>query len=142
MTAIAQPAINTFLKLGNGASPETYTTVANVGDITGPGIAATVVDVTSHSNPDPWRRKITTLLDAGQVQFKLYFIPDDQGHKSLLTVFTTRALRDWQLEFPDPTPTIWPFQAFLTKFSTTEMVAGVIEATCVLDIVGPIQFPA
>jgi len=47
-TPIALPAINTFLKLGDQASPENFNTIANVGDITGPGLVAAVVDVTSH----------------------------------------------------------------------------------------------
>src|SRR5271166_2024974 len=61
-TIVAQPAINTFLQLGNGQSPETFTTVANVGTITGPGLSLNVVDVTSHSTGVPWRQKIGTLL--------------------------------------------------------------------------------
>lgn len=142
-TPIALPAINTFLKLGDQGSPENFNTIANVGDITGPGLAAAVVDVTSHSNPDPWRRKITTLLDAGQLSFKLYFIPGDTGHKQLLTVFTGRELRDYQMEFPEAVsyPT-WSFSAYISKFSITATVAGVIEASCTFDIVGPPTFPA
>src|ERR1035438_2610657 len=127
-TAIAQPAINTLLQLGNGASPEVYATVANVGSITGPGMSAQVVDVTSHSSGTPWREKITTLLDNGDLTFDVYFIPSDAGHKLLLSTFTGRLFSYFQIQFPDPGHTQWQFTGYISKFSTTEPVDNVIKA--------------
>lgn len=148
-TAIAQPAINTLLKMGNAGSPESYTLIANVGDITGPGFAGTIVDVTSHSTSVPWREKVTTLLDGGQVPFKLYFIPNDSGHKQLLAVFYNRGALgqaagvppQWSLTYPDPSATTVYFTGFISKFSITATVAGVLEAAVTIDVTGEPIYP-
>lgn len=139
-TAIAQPSINTLLKLGNGASPQVYQVVANVGDITGPGYAGAVVDVTSHSTSVPWRQKIVTLLDAGQISCKLYFIPGDLGHQTLFNQFTQRTLQGYQLSYPDTNHSTVTFNAYISKFSITATVAGVIEAAVTFDVVSEPSF--
>jgi len=142
MTPIAQPAINTLIQWADNNSPPNYNTVANVGDITGLGMSAAVVDVTSHSTSIPWREKITTLLDAGQLSFKLYFIPMDSGHKQLLSFFTTRTLVNWRITFPDQDATKYSFSAYVSKFTMSEPVAGVMEAAVTFDTVGQPNFAA
>src|SRR5271170_1549297 len=130
ITAPANPAINTFLQLGNGQSPETFNTVANVGTINGPTMSLNVVDVTSHSTGVPWREKIGTLLDQGDLTFDLYFIPNDAGHQALLAQFVSRQTADWQLSFPtSPSRTVWGLHGFISKFSTSEPVDNVIKAS-------------
>jgi predicted secreted protein len=129
VTPAAQPAINTFLQLGNGASPEVFTTVANVSSITGPGLSLNVVDVTSHSTAVPWRQKIGILLDQGDLTFDCYFIPNDAGHQALMAQFVTRNTTDWQLSFPTtPTRTVWGLHGFISKFSMSEPVDNVVKA--------------
>lgn len=141
--AQAQPAINTLFKIANEGSPLTFNVVANVGDLTGPTMSGAVVDVTSHSTGNPWRQKIVTLLDNGDITLPLFFIPSSpgsdgqantpEGHNGtngLLSVFTQRQLREYALTFPDAAATTWYFQGYITKFSMTAKVAGVLEATC------------
>jgi len=140
ISAIAQPSINTYLYIGDGASPEGFTLVANVGDITGPGFSAAIVDVTSHSNPTPWREKITTLLDAGQVSFKLYFIPGDTGHQKLMKTFINRTFNDYKIVYPDPAHSTMLFSAYTGKFAITTTVAGVMEAAVTFEVVGQPTF--
>ncbi len=146
-TPAALPAINTLLKLGNGASPEVFTTIANVSSITGLQLSANVVDVTSHSTSVPWRQKITTLLDAGDLTFDLFFIPSDTGHQQLLTIFqekngTTDGLRDYQLWFPDGVPTKYQFAAYISKFSLSEAVDNVVRAAVTFTATGKPNFSA
>lgn len=140
--AQAQPAINTLFKIANLGSPQTFNVIANVGDLTGPTMSGAVVDVTSHSNLNPWRSKIVTLLDNGDITLPLYFIPSSsgsdgqastpEGHNGtngLLSVFTQRQLREYSVTFPDAAATTWYMQGYITKFSMTAKVAGVLEAT-------------
>lgn len=143
MANIAVAAINTFLKRGNAASPETFATVAQVRSITGPGISGNVVDITTHSATDPWRTKIVTLLDAGTVAFDISFIPTDATHShtsGLLADFEARTLRNWQLVFPDLTATTWAFTGYVTKFSNSEPVDGVLTASIEITITGKPTF--
>lgn len=131
MAAAAQPAINTLFKLGSAGCPQTFTAIANIGDMTGPGMSATVVDVTSHSTGSPWRQKIVTLLDNGDITLPLFFLPADSGHDAstgLLSVFTSRTLREYSLTFPDAAATTWYFQGFVSKFNMKAAVSGVLTA--------------
>lgn len=136
--APAQPAINTLLKIASAGSPQVFQVIANMNDITGPGFSANVVDVTSHSNSNPWRQKITTLLDQGDLTSKVFFIPSSPGTNDgtpfghnfstgLGAVFTGRQLREYSLTFPDANATTWYTQAYVSKLSTTNPVAGVNE---------------
>ena len=73
---IAIPAIGTLLQVGNGASPELFSSVANIGDITGPTTQVAVVDVTSHTSPAaPYRQKVPTLIDPGTLTIPVYIVP-------------------------------------------------------------------
>lgn len=147
--AAAQPAINTLLKISNQGSPLTFNTIANVGDLTGPSMAAAVVDVTSHSTNTPWRQKIATLIDPGSVTLPLYFVPSSpgsdgtpatpEGHNGtngLLSVFAGRQLREYSLTFPDAAATTYYFQAYITKFNFKAPVAGVLTADVDFTLTG------
>jgi predicted secreted protein len=131
--------MNTKLYLGSDwESPITFgaTPIANVGDYAGPSMSAAIVDVTSHSNVDAWRQKITTLLDGGDLTLPCFFIPSDTDHKALLAVFTARERRQYKLVFPDTGATTWYFDAFVSKFSFTEPVAGVVTASVTFTLTG------
>jgi hypothetical protein len=150
--AAAQPAINTLLKMGNGASPEVFNTVANVGDITGLSMSAAVVPTTSHSSAVPWVTRITTLLDGGDITLPIYFIPSSGaasggiiGHNDtagIMKQFTDRGQTtagtpiNWKLVFPDVAATTYAFTAFISKFTIKAPVAGVLTADITLSSTG------
>ena len=144
--AAAQPAINTLFKMGDGLSPQTFTLIANVGDLSGPTLSGNVVDVTSHSSLTPWREKIVTLLDGGDLTLPLFFIPSSpgpdghNGASGLLSVFTGRKQKRYSLTFPDVAATTYFFDADITKFTFAEPVAGVITANVSFTITGQPTF--
>ena len=161
---IGLPAINTYLKIGNGASPEVYNIVANVGDLNGPTLSGTVVDVTSHSSAHPWREKLVTLLDAGEITLPLFYIPASTGEIGTANVpfghdygdggitefgmegvFTSRGNLNeggvgtpynWAIQYPDPTQTTDYFTGFVSKFSKKAAVAGVEMAEVTIVLTG------
>ena len=158
---IGLPAINTLLKIGNGASPEIYNTIANVGDLNGPTLSSTVVDVTSHSSAVPWREKLVTLLDAGEITLPLFYIPASTGvigtpntpfghdygdggitQFGLEGVFTSRGRTavgtpyNFAIQYPDATQTTDYFTGFVSKFSKKAAVAGVEMAEVTIVLTG------
>ena len=135
-TPIAQPSINTLLQRGNGQSPETFVTVANVSSIKGFSLSAHVVDVTSHSTGVPWRQKIPTLLDAGDLSADIFFITDSVGHRLLLNDFAIRRTGDWRYVEPDTLQTIFQCQMFFSKMDFTASVDGVTTAAITLTATG------
>src|SRR5579885_523048 len=128
MTPDSAPSMNTLLQYGDGNSPEGWTTVANVSSITSCfSMSATVKDVTSHSTNLPWRKKRTTLLDAGQISCKLFWIPGDAGHIALRKIFTNRQEKDWRVVWANGA-TPWIVTGSISKHSLSAPVDGVYEA--------------
>lgn len=144
---LAIPAINTLIQIGNGASPEIFTTIAFLNNITGPSISANVVDVTSMSGSNAWRAKICTLLDGGEIQADAWWEPMDPTHQNLLTLFSHRGQGspgipiDMRMIFPDQDSTAYTFAGFVSKVSISAAVAGVIKAAITLSITGVVSGP-
>ncbi len=129
----AVAAAGSLLQIGNLSSPEGWQSVANVSDITGPQMAATEVDVTSHTSPTiPWRQKITTLLDIGAVTAKIFWQPLDPTHANspssyvggLMYIFINRVKVPVRILYPDGS--FDAFFAYITKCSKTAPIAGVL----------------
>ncbi len=146
--AAATPAINTLLKIATAGSPQVYNVIANVGDLTGPTMNADVVDVTSHSTNSPWRQKIVCLLNPGEISLPLFFVPSSSGTNTpntpfghngtngLLSIFTSRSLESYSLTFPDAAATTYYFQGYISNFSQTAPVAGVLTANITFTFTG------
>jgi predicted secreted protein len=139
MPSGAIPAFGTFLKIGDGGGPETFTTVAEVKSITGPQLAAKIDDVTNHSTGTPWREKLATLLDGGTISFDMNFIPTNatQSHTSgLLRDFENRTKRNFKLVLPDGGATTWAITAYVQDFKILAPVDGVLNAQMTLAVTG------
>lgn len=138
----ALAAINTLLMRGDGASPQAYETIANVSSINGLNLSANVVDVTSHSTGRPWRQKISTLKDAGELTADVFFIPGASNHQQLLDDFTAvpATISDWRIQFPDEEDTTWQCEGFVSKLSFKEPVDGVVTASLTITFTGEPDF--
>lgn len=139
MSTGAIAAYGTLLKIGDGGSSETFTTIAEVRDISGPSLSADVKDVTSHDSEDGWDESITTILRGGEVSFALNFIPTETTHSytsGLLEDYANRTRRNFQLVFSDTGSTTWNFAALVTGFEPTAGVADELTADVTLKITG------
>lgn len=135
----AVSAFGTFIKIGDGASPEVFATIAEVMSINGPSLSLETIDVTTHSSGEPWRQFIGGLLDAGEVSFDINFIPTSTTHSftaGLLKDMTDRTQRNFKLVFPDTGGTSWVFTALVTSFECTEAIDDVIKAAVTLKLSG------
>lgn len=75
MTTQARIGHGTLFKIGNGATPEVFTTVAEVTSITPPGMSRDAIDATHEESPGAWREFVGGLKDGGEVQLELNFVP-------------------------------------------------------------------
>lgn len=143
MGSQAIAAYGTLLKRGDGAAPETFSTVAEVKSMDGPSMEADVIDVTTHSSAaaGAWREKRASLLNPGEVSFSINLVPASAGHKALLSDFTGRVVRNWKFVFPDPGLTEWAFTGVLTKFGAKAETDGVLEADLTVTLTGAPTFP-
>jgi hypothetical protein len=138
MTTGALAAYGVLLKIGNGATSEVFTTIAEVRDIEGPELELETKEVTSHDSGG-WREYIGTLLTGGEVSFDLNFIPSNatQGYDGgLIEDMVNRTRRNFQLVFPDSPATEWEFAALVTKFATGAGVEDELVGEVTLQITG------
>ena len=145
MASAAISAYGTLLKRETSFGSGTFVTVAEVKSMTGPGMSVDVLDVTTHSSAasGAWREKRPSLIDPGEISFPINLVPASAGHKALLSDFTTRALVNYKIVFPDPGLTEWTFNnCFMTQFNAKAETEGILEADITLTLSGAPTFPA
>lgn len=119
-------SFGTFLQMGDGGAPEAFTTIAEVGDISGPAVSRDTEEVTNHSSPDGYEEFITTIKRSGEVTFPINFIPDHPTHDQstgLLGVLDSGVLKNWRLLL-STTGRRWQFAALVTNFEGSSPVVG------------------
>jgi hypothetical protein len=138
MSSQALEAQGTILKIADTVSPFAYTAISEIKSFTGPGGSAAVIDVTDLSSTG--KEKRMGIMDEGQLTFTLHYIPTDTEHMALRAARVSRAETQFQLVFTDDSPaTTWDFNGFVTNFSVSGAVDGVIEANVTIEITGVIQ---
>lgn len=136
MSSSALESQGMLLKIGNGLSSETFTTIPEIKTFSGPGGSATVIDVSDISSLA--REKRMGLNDEGQLSFTINYIPTNTQHALLRTQRASRDLTSFQLVFTDTGNTTWDFEAYVNGFSVSGAVDGVVEAQVTLEISGVI----
>lgn len=118
----------------------TFTKIAQVIDINGPGIKNSLIDVTDRDTSGK-KTYLGGLVDNGKVKFKLNFDPDDTLHSltgvnGLGTLAQSGALKSFKLEYPDTTATVVQFSAVVEEFNPDAPLNGGFTADCTLQISG------
>lgn len=135
----AKSAFGTLLKIGDGGGTEQFTAIAEVANISGPGISLDTVDVTHHGSAGGFKEYVGGLLDGGEIKAELNYIPTDATHNAtagLLKDLKNKTKRNFQLVFPDGSSTTWSFAAFVTNFEPTAPVDGKLGASVTFKITG------
>lgn len=138
MLTNATPAYGTFLKMGDGATPETFSTVAEVNDLDLPEIKANYEDVTNHDSAG-WEESIPTLLSGGEVGFKVNWLPTHATQNEttgLLYATLNRVKKNWKIVLPNNVKT-FSFAAYVSVKPSAK-VKGALEADIKLKITGPV----
>jgi len=136
MSANALESQGMSLKISNGASPEVFTAIADISDISGPDGSASEIDTTTLD--DSARTFRVGLKDEGQISFTCNFQPANTQHAQLKTDRTNRTLRNFKLLFTDSPVTTWSFAAYVMGISIANGVDGVTTASVTLRISGVI----
>lgn len=141
MATKAQTSKFIQLQRGDGAGSETFTTIAEVTDITGPGEQAAQLDASSFDSDA--MEFIAGLTDNGELTFTCNFIGSDAQQQGLRVDSRAGTTRNFKLNFPvntrvgETTPTGVSFAAIVTKPPTPKAgVNAVIKADCSLKISG------
>ena len=137
MSSQALVAQGTVLKIADSVSPYAYVEIPEIKTFTGPGGSAAVIDVTDLSSTG--KEKRMGLKDEGQLSFDILYIPTDEQHMALRAFRDSGLAAQFQLVFTDGSPaTTWEFDGFVTTFSISGGVDGVIEGKVTIEITGSI----
>ena len=120
-----------LLRSDMGSSP-TFTELAGITSISGPGISREILDVTAHDSADAYREFLGGVKDPGEVSVDVNYDPSE--HDVWVDDLDDVTPRDYQIEFPDGT--IWDFAAFLTSFEPTAPFDNKLTASASFKVTG------
>lgn len=136
---------NTLLQIGDGASPEEFVTIAEVGDIDGLKLSGNMHDTSTHSLGTPWMTQIIGLLKNEGVSFPMNFGPTEATHTfaaatGLGYIFTHRQLKTYRLIWPGFEENAVEFAAYVSNLGQAAPVDGILKANCTLSATGAPTF--
>src|SRR6185369_10278526 len=134
----AQLGTQGLLIQANIGSPAAFATICNAYDLTLPTKANTV-ETTNFG--DGWIRRFPTLLDMGNITFKVYFIPLEPTHNNSIASTTTglrylminKILTSFKIVYPDGSNTSDIFPAYVTEVSIDAKVGDVVHGSITLS---------
>ncbi len=134
-------AKGTILNLSDVASPPSYSAVSQVRSISGPTTKPKVQDITTHDTPGFWMRKITVLIDPGDISFDINFDSADATH-----AFTTGMWNQMvglvksglQMVFPNSAGTL-TFKGYISSHEFNVPVDNVLSAKIAIAITDAIS---
>lgn len=134
--SVSLSAFGTIFQMGDGATPEVFTNVAEVRDIDGPGLMLGTVEVTHHLSPNAFKEYQATLKDLEDVSFELGFVPTNATHDlttGLMSKWNDRTKTNFRIVFTDGTTT-WALTGFVTSFKITAQLENVYIANCSIKL--------
>lgn len=122
----------------------TYTTIAQIRDISGPSLAADTIEVT-HRDGGGWKEFVAGLRDGGEVTFDLIFDPDQTTHSpsaagGLITLLSAGTKNSFRVSFADSTATTATFDAIVTAFEPKMPLNDAQTADATLKVSGTITW--
>lgn len=139
------PAKGTLIQIADmTASPVTFHTIENVGDIEGPGQSTEVLDTSSHSTGDNYAGKSPGMIDAGQLSFPVFYNPTFATHSDTSAYGLGKIFKDqtkvlFRIVGTDASSTTREFLGFVSEFSESYPVRGIQTRNTTIEIDGEIE---
>lgn len=111
--------------------------VANVTNVSGPGLSVDTEDVTTHDQAAAWEEVVATIIRSGELTLDIVYDPADATHDATtgLVYRHEDKIYSWfNVVFPDAVN--WTFFGYVTGFEPTGPVAGGLGATAKIKIDG------
>ena len=104
--------------------------VAEVTNISGPGLSVDMEDVTNHDSDGAWEELIPTIKRSGEITADINFIPATNSFADKIGDLYANAT----LTFPDDT--VWTFDCYVTGFEPEAPVEGKLAGSITLKLTG------
>jgi hypothetical protein len=119
---------------GGTATPQTWTTVANVKTFTGPDGAATVIDVSNLLSAA--KEKRMGLPDEGNFTIEVDMDTLDAGQSAMLTARSAQTQKQFKLTLPNANTAT--FSGYVTKIAASGGVDAVLKRSIEMAITGAV----
>jgi len=120
--------------IGDGATPEVFSRIPEVGDIKAPKGTAEEIDVSSHDSAA--KEFLLGLSDGGECSFPINFIPGDTAQQALYDASKSKALVNFQIKDDDVPSMTLAFAARVKEFPFVFPVSGAVTTDVVLRVSG------
>lgn len=141
-------AYGSQFKIGDDGTAETFTKVAEIIDINGPGMSRDAIDVTNQDSTSGWREYIAGMRDGGEVSITANWIPasaTQDGTDGILSKFTDDVLHNFQIvtanDGSSGTMDI-DFAGIVTRFSPSLPLTEQGKLDCTIKISGAVAITA
>jgi Lambda phage tail tube protein, TTP len=108
----------TLLKVGDGASPEVFTTIAEIANLEPAELSRNEIDVSIHNEGE--ESILTGMLRKGKVNVTINYLPSNATHNfatGLLDAIYTNERRNYRIVWPASAgASYWEFEAYVTNF--------------------------
>jgi hypothetical protein len=127
------------LKMGNGASPQAFSTISQINDISGFGLERALEDVTHYQSTA--HEFIGKMPDPKQFTAKANYLPNDTTQLAVQAAALAGAVKDFQLFLPAPySSNKYNFSAVVLGWSIAPPVDAKQEITFTFKISGTITY--
>ncbi len=99
----------TIIGDGDGGVPEVFSPLAEVIDVSGPGLATDDIEVTNQDSPDFFKEYIPGLIEGGEISFDVNLLPKVAANARLVDLQLKRTVKNWEIQwtqFGSPNPTM------------------------------------
>ncbi len=139
MTTAAVLGMGSTLKMGDGGSPEVFTTIPEVLKFTTPDEQQDFVDVTNMDSSGNAREKIPGLVDNGKITVEANRV-NTAAQNAVRTARTARTLKNFTITLPtSPTETA-SFAAYVRSWNVDTMPDKQLVLKFDLEISGPVTW--
>ena len=117
MSAAAMGAGAAF-GIGDGASSEVFSDIAEVLSISPPSQSVDIIDVTHLKSTDRVREFIAGMIDPGEVSIEMNFVPGSAADTAIQALEGLSTTTNFRVTFPDGTSgsVTWIFAGFLSGY--------------------------
>lgn len=139
MTTAAKSGIGASVSVGDGASPESFTAIAEIASFTGPNVSSEEVDVTTLDSVGGFKQVIAGLKEGGSIDLELLYTGTSQQDQ-LRDDVSAGTSRNYQVSFPTSPATTATFEGLPSQWSMTAEPNSPVSASVSIKIAGNITW--
>jgi predicted secreted protein len=127
---------DTYISVGDSASPNTFTEIAEVKSIGGPNEDSEELDATHLRSTGGYREFLQSFKDGGELPCNCNYLPGNATHQTIRTLFQSGATRGWKITYPDTSYVT--FDGYVKAVGSTAAVGAILEGSFTIRISGAV----